>query len=169
MKLKLKELAVFAVLGAFMFISKQVMEALPNIHLLGTLIVAYTVVFRHKALYPIYVFVFLQGLLSGFATWWIPYIYIWAVLWGATMLLPKGMKPAVAAVVYPIVSALHGLLYGTLYAPAQALLFGLDFEGMITWIIAGIPADVTHCLGNLVCGLLIIPIISALKAAQKRL
>ena len=74
MKLKLKELAVFAVLGAFMFISKQVMEALPNIHLLGTLIVAYTVVFRGKALYPIYVFVALQGLISGFATWWIPYI-----------------------------------------------------------------------------------------------
>lgn len=152
-----------------MFISKQVMEALPNIHLLGTLIVAYTVVFRGKALYPIYVFVALQGIISGFATWWVPYIYIWAVLWGATMLLPKGMKPAVAAVVYPIVSALHGLLYGTLYAPSQALLFGLDFEGMISWIIVGFPADITHCLGNLACGLLIMPLVSALKAAQKRL
>ena len=169
MKIKLKELAVFAVLGAFMLVSKLVMETLPNIHLLGALTVTYTVVFRQKALYPIYVYVILQGLVAGFATWWIPYIYIWTVLWGVTMLLPKNLKPAVAAVVYPVVCGLHGLLFGTLYAPAQALLFGLDFEGMIAWIIAGIPADITHCFGNLACGLLILPMVSALKAAGKRL
>lgn len=169
MKVRIKELAVFAVLGTFMYLSKLLMEALPNIHMLGALTVAYTVVYRKKALLPIYVFVALTGFFAGFATWWIPYLYIWTVLWGAAMLLPKEMSPAVGAVVYPLVSALHGLLYGTLYAPAQALLFGLDFRGMIAWIIAGFPFDVTHCLGNLVCGLLILPIISALRSAERRM
>ena len=62
MKLKIKEIAIFAVLGAVMSVSKLVMEIFPNIHLIGMLIVAITVVFRAKALYSIYVFVFLNGL-----------------------------------------------------------------------------------------------------------
>ena len=166
---RVRDLCIFAMLGTVMLCSKLLMEALPNVHLLGMLTVAYTAVYRTRALIPIYIYVFLNGLVAGFNLWWMPYLYIWTILWGIVMLLPKKMPDAVAAVVYIIVCGLHGLLYGTLYAPAQALLFGLDFEGMISWIIVGFPADITHCLGNLVCGLLIMPIISALKAAQKRL
>ena len=86
MKLTVRELVTFALLGAVMLVSKVAMEFLPNIHLLSVLIVAYTVVYRQKALYPIYVYVGLQGLIAGFATWWIPYLYVWTVLWVAVML-----------------------------------------------------------------------------------
>ena len=55
MKLKIKEVALFAIFGTLMYISKIVTEILPNIHIIGVLIVALTVVFRYKALYPIYV------------------------------------------------------------------------------------------------------------------
>lgn len=167
MKLSIKETAVFGMLGALMYASKLFMDLLPNIHLLGTFIIAFTVVYRRKALYPIYVFVFITGLISGFATWWIPYLYIWTTLWAVVMLLPKNMPKTVAPIVYMTVCALHGFLYGTLYAPAQALLFGLDFEGMIAWIIAGIPFDITHGISNFFCGLMICPIISVLKYAKK--
>ena len=44
MKLTVRETAVFGMLGAVMFASKLLMELLPNIHLLGALTVAYTVV-----------------------------------------------------------------------------------------------------------------------------
>ena len=27
----------------------------------------------------------------GFGVWWVPYLYVWTVLWGMTMLLPKKM------------------------------------------------------------------------------
>ena len=54
------------------------MELLPNIHLLGMLTMVYTIVFRIKALIPIYVYVFLNGIFAGFSPWWIPYLYIWA-------------------------------------------------------------------------------------------
>ena len=53
MKLKIKEIAVFGMLGALMYASKLAMEILPNIHLLGTFIVSITVVYRKKALYPV--------------------------------------------------------------------------------------------------------------------
>ena len=89
MKLSVKEIALFGVLGGMMYASKKAMEFLPNIHLLAVFIIAVTVVYRSKALYPIYIYVLLEGLLGGFATWWIPYTYVWAILWGATMLLPK--------------------------------------------------------------------------------
>lgn len=162
MKINIKETAVFGMLGALMYISKVIMEFLPNVHLLGVFTVAFTVVYRKKALYPIYIYVLLNGIFAGFATWWIPYLYIWTVLWAATMLMPKNMPKKIAPIVYCVVCSLHGFLFGTLYAPAQAILFGLDFKGMIAWIIAGIPADTIHGISNLLCGILIMPIIKVL-------
>lgn len=156
-----------------MYASKILMDAFPNIHLIGTLITAITIVYRKKALYPIYVFVFLTGFLNGFANWWIPYLYIWTVLWGMVMLVPrrfaegktKGAK--LRPLAYMCVCSAHGFLYGVLYAPVQALMFGLSFEGMIAWIVAGLPFDITHGISNFCCGLMIMPIVSALRTAER--
>ena len=150
-------------LGAIMYVSKLIMEMFPNIHLLGAIIVAITVVYRTKALCPIYVFVFLNGLFSGFTTWWIPYLYIWTVLWGFAMLIPKNIPKKMRPIVYMAVTSLHGFLFGILYAPAQAIMFGLNFKGIITWIIAGFPFDLIHGVSNFICGILIFPMIIALK------
>ena len=166
--LPLADLAVFSMFAALMFCSKQLMEFLPNIHLLGMFTMVLTVAYRKHALIPIYLYVILQGLYAGFSLWWMPYLYIWTVLWGITMLLPKKMPDRVAAVVYPIVCALHGLLYGILYAPAQALLFHLDFEQMLAWIGAGASFDVLHCVGNAVSGLLILPLSKLLFRLRSR-
>lgn len=168
MKLTIRELTIFSMLGTLMYVSKVAMEFAPNVHLLGVFTVAFTVVYRKKALYPIYIYVFLNGIFAGFATWWIPYLYLWTVLWGVTMLLPKKMPRPVQVIVYAVVNALHGFSFGTLYAPAQALLFGLSFKGMVAWIIAGLPWDVIHGVSNLVCGLLlIVPIILILKTLER--
>ena len=166
MKLTVKEMAVFSMLGALMFASKMLMEVAPNIHLLGVFTIAFTVVYRAKALYPIYIYVLLNGIYAGFGTWWIPYLYVWAVLWGITMLLPKKMPKPVAVVVYSVVNALHGYGFGILYAPAQALIFGLNFKGMIAWVVAGFPFDVIHGTSNLICGLLIVPIVLVLRKLE---
>lgn len=167
MKLKTRELAIFAMLGTIMYISKVIMEWIPNVHLLGTLIMAYTLVYRKKALYPIYVFVFLSGALGGFNAWWVPYLYVWTVLWGVTMLLPKNMPKKVEPIVYMVVCALHGLCFGILYAPAQALMFGLSFEATLAWIASGFYFDMIHGIGNFFCGMLIIPIVSILKYLER--
>jgi len=167
MKLTIKEMAVFAMLGSVMYASKIIMEAAPNIHLLGVFTVSFTVVYRKKALYPIYIYVLLNGIFCGFAAWWIPHLYLWTVLWGAVMLLPKNMPRKLKPFVYMAVCAAHGFLYGTLYAPAQALLYGLDFQKTIAWIAAGLPWDCIHGVSNFICGLLIMPIVSALRLAEK--
>lgn len=167
MKLSVREIAVFGLLGAIMYASKMIMEILPNVHLLGAFIIALTVVYRRKALYPIYTFVMITGLFAGFASWWIPYLYVWAALWAAAMALPKNMPPKAAAAVYMLLSAAHGCLYGVLYAPAQAVMFGLSFEGTLAWIAAGLPYDLIHGVSNFFAGVLIVPLIRILKRAER--
>ena len=169
MKLSTKEIAIFSMLGAVMYASKILMDWAPNIHLLGVFTIAFTVVYRKKALYPIYIYVMLLGMLNGFATWWIPHIYLWTVLWGITMLLPKNLPVKIRPIIYMVVCSLHGFAYGILYAPAQALLYGFNFEKMIAWIISGLPFDITHGISNFFCGILIVPIIVTLRRAESAL
>lgn len=168
-KLTPVEICIYAMLGTIMFTSKIIMEAAPNIHLLGMLTVVYTIVYRKKALIPIYIYVFLNGLYAGFNQWWIPYLYIWTILWAVTMLLPKKMPRGVATVVYPLLCSLHGLAFGALYAPVQAILFGFDFKQTIAWIIAGLSFDVIHAVSNFCLGLLILPFSQLLTKLSKRI
>lgn len=154
-------------LGAVMYASKMMMEFAPNIHLLGVFTISFTVVYRKKALYPIYIYVLLLGLFHGFATWWIPHLYVWTVLWAVVMLLPPKIPKKLQPLIYMIVCATHGFLYGVLYAPSQALLYGLNFKGTIAWIVSGFPFDVVHGISNFFCGILIVPLITTLRMAEK--
>ncbi|MCI9329975.1 hypothetical protein [Schaedlerella sp.] len=167
MKPTTREITIFAMLGAVMYASKLLMEVAPNIHLLGVFTIAFTVVYRKKALYPIYIYVILNGIFCGFAAWWVPYLYVWTVLWGVVMLLPEPLPKKLRPFVYMTVCAAHGFLFGTLYAPAQAVLFGMSFQGMVSWIIAGLPFDLIHGVSNFFCGILIVPVISALRLAER--
>ena len=167
MKLTLREMTTFAFLGGLMYASKIALEWAPNIHLLGVFTVAFTIVYRKKALYPIYTYVFLNGLLAGFSTWWYPHLYLWLILWAVVMLLPRTMPVKAAILVYMLVCSAHGFLYGTLYAPFQAIAFGMNLEGMIAWIIAGFPFDAIHGISNFFSGILIMPIVHALKLAER--
>ena len=167
MKVTVRETAVFAMLGALMYASKVIMDLFPNIHLIGVFVIATTVVYRKKALYPLYIFVLITGLFNGFSTWWVPYTYIWTVLWAAVMVLPRKMPKKAVPLVYMIVCALHGFGYGILYAPAQALMFGLSLKGMLAWIVTGLPFDLIHGVSNFFCGMLVMPIVSALRLAER--
>ena len=139
------------------------MEVLPNIHFVGVLTVVYTLVYGKKALIPLYIYVFLNGLFAGFNLWWMPYLYIWTILWGITMLIPKKMHALWLWAISAAICAIHGFAFGTLYAPAQAIMFRLNFKQTIAWIIAGIPFDIIHGIGNLVASaIVILPLVTLL-------
>ena len=149
---------VFSMFGAMMFCSKFIMEGLPNIHPIAMFIVLLTVTYRSRALIPLYIYVILDGLRWGSGVAWLPYLYVWLVLWGAVMLLPRSLPAGWRAIIYPAVAAVHGLLFGILYSPAQAMLFGLNFKQTVAWVISGFPYDVLHGVGNAVMGILILPL-----------
>lgn len=164
----IRDIIIFAMLGTIMFISKLIMEFLPNIHAVAMFIAVFTLVYRWRALIPIYVYVFLVGLVNGFNLWWYPYIYIWTILWALIMLIPKGLSIKKKAVISAICCALHGIAYGTLYAPFQALAFGLNFEGMIAWIVAGFPFDIVHMCGNIAMSVLIVPLYNVINKLENK-
>ena len=82
------------------------------------------------------------------------------------MLLPRKLTPK-TAIAYTTVCALHGFLFGTLYAPSQVLLFGLPWSALPAWIAAGLPFDIIHGIGNAVLGLLIYPLAKLLNKAPR--
>lgn len=166
---RLFNICLYALFGTIMFSTKLIMEVLPNVHLVSMLIIVCTVVFGWKAIFPIYVYVFLTGVYAGFAPWWIPYFYIWLFPYLLTLAVPKKLPYKFAFFVYIIICGLHGFLYGTLYAPAQALMFGLDFKGMIAWIVAGIPFDMIHGISNCIVATLVLPICIPLKKVYKQI
>ena len=164
----IRDIIIFTMLGTIMFISKVIMEFLPNIHAIAMFIAVFTLIYRWRALIPIYVYVFLMGLVNGFGTWWYPYIYIWAILWALIMLIPKRLSLRTKAIICTVLCGLHGILYGTLYAPFQALAFGLNFEGMIAWIIAGFPFDIVHMCGNIAMSVLIVPLYNVINKLENK-
>ncbi len=157
-RLSVRELAVFAMLGALMAISDLLMEGLPNIHIVGLLTAAVTVVYREKALFPIYVYVVLIGATGGFGLWWLAYLYAWALLWGSVILVPRRLPRTLRFALIHVVTVLHGLLFGVLSAPVWALMWGLDLNGILAWIAAGLTFDILHAAGNFAFGFFIYPL-----------
>lgn len=169
MKLKLKEITLFALLGTVMFVSKVLMEFLPNIHSLGVLIALYTALFGVKAIYPIIVYILLNGVYAGFSLWWVPYIYIWPILWAALLLVKQSVGTKKQIILYTIITTLHGLLFGVLYAPMQSLMFGFNFKQTVAWVISGFSFDLLHAAGNLVLCVIILPFTKVLKKAVQKI
>lgn len=169
MTLKLKDIVLLSLMGALMTLGDFLFDFLPNVHLVGVFIAVTTVVYRKWALLSVYIYVFIQGLVGGFALWWIPYLYIWDFLWLFIMLIPQSLPEKVKNILYIAACALHGYLFGTLYAPAQVLLFcGGNFKTMIPWIISGLPYDVIHGTSNLILGAAFIyPAVKILRRADK--
>lgn len=164
------EIVIFGMLGAVMMVSDLLMNFLPNIHLVGVMIVVLTVVYRWKALFPLYTYVLLIGLSEGIGMWWLPYLYIWTVLWGMVMLLPRRMPKGVAFVAYALVCGLHGFAFGFLWIPAQMVLMSFSLEQALVWWRFGfVAADIPHGIGNLLGSTLVLPLVTLIRRLDRRL
>ena len=78
--LPLKDLLALSMLAALMFCAKFALQNIPNVHLGAVLLIVATLRFGAKALYMVFVYVMLEGLVFGFSIWWVPYTYVWAIL-----------------------------------------------------------------------------------------
>lgn len=155
-KLTLREVVLFGVLGALTFALKMCMAALPNIEPVSLFVLVFGVVFGWKALYPTYVYVAMELLTWGPGTWNINYLYIWAVLAVAAILLRKMEHP----LSWAMLSGAFGLAFGLLCAPVDVVIGGFSFA-VSKWI-SGIPFDVAHCAGNFVIALILFKPLSLL-------
>lgn len=148
-KLTTFDVVLFGVLGALTFAAKFVMSGLPNIEPVSLMIMLFAVTFGIKALYPTYVYVALEVLCYGINVWNIYYLYIWAVLLVAALLLRKMQEP----LGWAILSGSFGLLFGALCGIADIFIGGFSYAAA-KWV-SGIWFDLMHCAGNFVIALLL--------------
>jgi energy-coupling factor transport system substrate-specific component len=159
-----RDAAVVGVAAALMFGSQVALSFLPNVELVSLLVILFAQHLGRRALFAIYVFVLLEGLLYGFGSWWLVYLYIWTVLYIAARLL----RQMHAAVGWAIVSGIFGLLFG--FLSSFVYLFLLGFWGGVTYFVQGIIFDLVHCAGNFVVALLLYrPLDAAMRMICVRL
>ena len=166
--ISLYEMTLFGLFAALLFMVDITLELFMNVEMVSALIMVFTLVYRRKALIPVMLYNTLYILIYGITIINLVYFYIWPILWGITMLLPKNLSRKWQRVVYPVVCGLYGLSFGALYTPGWALSAGLSFKSAVTWWIYGLPADMIHAAGNVVFGLLIAPIAALLYRLESR-
>lgn len=87
--MKTREIVIYGILSAVLLAAQVSLGFLPNIEIVTLLILVYTLVFRKKVFFIIYIFVFLEGLIYGFGLWWINYLYVWSIQALITLLFRK--------------------------------------------------------------------------------
>ena len=162
-KLSVRELCILSLLGALMLALQVAASGLPNIHLTAPIIIIAAVFFGWKSLYAIAVFIMLEGLVWGFGLWWACYWYLWPALAIPAILLRQNRS----ALVWAMVAAIHGLLFGALYA--LIYYFAGGWEMVLAKWISGIPFDLAHCAGNFIITLLLFtPLYKAFEKGLKQ-
>lgn len=152
------QIVTMGLLGSILFVGQLAMSPLPNIEPVTTLIIIYTLTYKKKAFFSIYIFVLLEGLLFGFGIWWISYLYIWSIL----ALLVLALRRLDNAILWAVVSGMFGLLFGALCSIPYLISGGVG-AAFAYWS-AGIPYDILHCGGNFVLTLVLYnPLIRLLK------
>ncbi|MBR0160905.1 MAG: hypothetical protein IJQ02_06475 [Oscillospiraceae bacterium] len=144
-KLSTRELCILALMGALIFASKVALASLPNININSVLIILTVIFFGWRSLYAVYLYVMLEGLVFGFSVWWVGYLYVWAILVVVAMLLRRNDS----AVIWAVVAAIYGLVFGLLMYLEYFAING-GWEMFFAMWVAGIPYDLTHCIGNFV-------------------
>ena len=66
MNTKVKDMVILAFLTAILLVGQVGMAFLQNIEVVSLLIIIYTLLFRKKVFYIIYIFAFLEGMIYGF-------------------------------------------------------------------------------------------------------
>jgi len=162
-KLTTFEIVLFGVLGALTFAAKFVMSGLPNIEPVSLMIMLFAVTFGWKAFYPTFLYVGLEILFYGINLWNVYYLYVWAVLLIAAILMRKMQEP----LGWAILSGTFGLLFGALCGITDIFIGGVSYA-VAKWI-SGIWFDLMHCAGNFViAALLFAPLRNLLKKLYDR-
>ena len=162
-KLTTRELCLLSLMGALMFASQLAMSGLANIHIIAPIIIICCAVFAWKAMYAVILFVLLEALVWGLGLWVISYIYMWPALAVAAILMHRNDS----ALVWAVLAAVHGLLFGA--GCAIPYLFIGGFEMAFSYWVSGIPFDLVHCAGNFVLTLVLYrPMKNVMQKALKK-
>ncbi|MBQ8393368.1 MAG: hypothetical protein IJX51_06320 [Clostridia bacterium] len=171
-KINVFNMVIYTLFGVMLYLSDIIFEMIPNVHGVALLICVLSLVYRWKAIIPILIYVMITAITSlivsaGYSLWWIPYIYIFPILWLLVTLIPKKANIKLKVALCIIFSGLHGLLFGLMYLPFQVMMYNLNFEMALAWLSAGLVFDIIHMVGNISLSTLIYPLYKTLTRLEK--
>ena len=147
--MKTREIVIYGILSAVLLAAQVSLGFLPNIEIVTLLILVYTLVFRKKVFFIIYIFVFLEGLIYGFGLWWINYLYVWSIQALITLLFRKNDS----VWFWSILSGIYGITFGALCTIPYFAIGGIsgafaywtsDFYS-ISYTVSAISLYVSYC------------------------
>lgn len=135
-------------MGAALLCAQLALSFLPNIEIVTLLIVIFTKNLGREGTAACLVYSCLTALIWGFGLWWVTYLF----LWSGFSLLVFILRKNESFLIWAVINGAFGLFFGAFFAlpyvfisPAYALSY---------WI-AGIPWDITHCVSNVIITLLL--------------
>lgn len=139
-----RELTQLALLTALIIAGKEAMNVLPNINPVTLLLLLTTQVYGYKALYVAAAFSAVEIGLYGMGMWAVNYLYVWIVL----VLAALPFRASRSRLFWAAFAGLFGLSFGALCAIPYFFIGGIEMA--LSYWVAGIPFDLTHCAGNAV-------------------
>ena len=128
--MSISKITRIALLSAILYVSKAVLEFLPNVELVSLLVILYTLVLGSETFMVIAVFNLFEFIQWGFGTWWVS---------------KKMIKEEFLA--WGVVAGGFGLLFGSLFA---LVYLPVDPAYALAYWISGLPWDVWHGVWNFV-------------------
>lgn len=160
--LQIRDIVLAAMLAAILIAAKELLAWLPNVELVTTLLILYTLHFPHLTPFIIYIFVGVECCLYGLNLWVWMYLYIWIILYFIVRLLHS----AGSRLLWVVVAAAFGMLFGLLCSPVYWVLSG--WKTAAAWFMAGIPFDLLHGISNGIVTLVLFGPLNALFTRLKQ-
>lgn len=148
-KSTLRDIAYIAIAAALLITLQVALAVVPNVELVSLFVILYSIFLGRRTLAAIYVFALVEGLIYGFHTWWITYLYVWTILF----FIARAFKNERNPLAWAVISGLFGICFG--FLTSFPYLFMLGPGGWTAYIISGIPFDLLHCAGNFLTALLL--------------
>lgn len=144
MKINVKELILFGILGGFIAAFQFALSFIPNIEVVSLFIIVFSLIYKKKTLYIVYTYVAIMGIMYGFGLWWLGYAIIWPLLSVITFtFINFFMEKYLALAIY---SGIFGLSFGLFFAIPYVIFSGVN-AGIAYWA-AGLQFDLIHGIGN---------------------
>ena len=167
--LTIREITLIGMMVAVIEVCKVALAGIPNIELTSFWMIMFTLFFGVRVVFVVPVFILIEGAMYGIHLWWIMYLYAWPLLALLTWIFRKQKS----VWFWSILSGIFGLMFGFLCSFPYVVIGIVDggirnglYAGFAYWI-AGIPFDITHCIGNFVIMLVLYqPIRLAMKKTE---
>ena len=145
-----KRACYIAAMSAIIVVAKEAVSSIPNVEPVTILVCLFSVHFGVDTLFAVYIFDIVEGLIYGFhPLWWLPYLYVWPLLWLLARMLKKEDPP----LVWALLMGIYGLCFGTL-CTLPYFVVG-DWAGGLAYFLSGLSFDLIHCVSNFLIGLLL--------------